>query len=132
MLGQVAYHLLSAAHSTRAPWPVTVLVACLPVITLGFGVALAHLMRADLSPHAAAEADAVQVHEGAAVQDAERVSRDWPPAELDASAAFSAPRSAEPLRVTPACSDKWLSHRRLSLVRLRKALAGKGSCVVDM
>ncbi len=44
MLGQVAYHLLSAAHRARAPWPVVVVVACLPVITLGFGAALAHLL----------------------------------------------------------------------------------------
>ena len=29
MLGQVVYHLLSAAHATRAPWPVVVLVSCL-------------------------------------------------------------------------------------------------------
>ena len=47
MLGQVGYHLLSAAHRTRAPWPVVAAVACLPVITLGFGAALAHLLRAD-------------------------------------------------------------------------------------
>jgi hypothetical protein len=46
MLGQVAYHLLSAAHQARAPWPVVVVVACLPVITLGFGAALAHLLHA--------------------------------------------------------------------------------------
>ena len=45
MLGQVVYHLLSAAHSTRAPWPVVVLVSCLPVVTLGFGAALTHLLR---------------------------------------------------------------------------------------
>lgn len=47
MLGQVVYHLLAAAHRTRAPWPVVVLVACLPVITLGFGAALTHLLRSD-------------------------------------------------------------------------------------
>ena len=47
MLGQVAYHLLSAAHRARAPWPVVIAVACLPVITLGFGAALAHLLHAD-------------------------------------------------------------------------------------
>ena len=46
MLGQVVYHLLAAAHAQRAPWPVTVLVACLPVVTLGFGAALTHLLRA--------------------------------------------------------------------------------------
>lgn len=47
MLGQVVYHLLAAAHATRAPWPVTVLVSCLPVVTLGFGAALTHLLRAE-------------------------------------------------------------------------------------
>jgi len=45
MLGQVAYHVLAAAHATRAPWPVVVLVSCLPVCTLGFGAALTHLLR---------------------------------------------------------------------------------------
>jgi hypothetical protein len=40
MLGQVVYHLLTAAHAHRAPWPVVVLVSCLPVVTLGFGAAL--------------------------------------------------------------------------------------------
>lgn len=45
MLGQVVYHLLAASHATRAPWPVVVLVSCLPVVTLGFGAALTHLLR---------------------------------------------------------------------------------------
>lgn len=49
MLGQVVYHLLSAAHATRAPWPVVVLVSCLPVVTLGFGAALTHLLRDDVA-----------------------------------------------------------------------------------
>ena len=44
MLGQVVYHLLAAAHAARAPWPVVVLVSCLPVVTLGFGAALTHLL----------------------------------------------------------------------------------------
>lgn len=35
VFGQVAYHLLSAAHAARAPWPVVVLVSSLPVIVLG-------------------------------------------------------------------------------------------------
>ncbi len=46
MLGQVVYHLLAAAGAQRAPWPVVVLVSCLPVATLGFGAALTHLLRA--------------------------------------------------------------------------------------
>jgi hypothetical protein len=45
--GQVTYHLLSAAHFTHAPWPVTMLVACLPVAVLGMGAALAHLVRSE-------------------------------------------------------------------------------------
>lgn len=53
MLGQVVFHLLSAAHATRASWPVVVLVSCLPVVTLGFGAALTHLLRtADDAPEA--------------------------------------------------------------------------------
>ena len=43
--GQIAYHLLAAAHSVRAPWPVVVLVSSLPVVTLGFGAALTHLLK---------------------------------------------------------------------------------------
>jgi hypothetical protein len=42
-LGQIAYHLMSAAHLTVAPWPITTVVSCLPVVVLGFGAALAHL-----------------------------------------------------------------------------------------
>src|SRR5262252_7124796 len=45
MLGQVVYHLLAAAGATRAPWPVVVLVSCMPVTVLGFGAALTHLLR---------------------------------------------------------------------------------------
>jgi hypothetical protein len=44
MLGQVIYHLLAAAGRDRAPWPVVVLVSCMPVMTLGFGAALTHLL----------------------------------------------------------------------------------------
>jgi hypothetical protein len=43
--GQVAYHLMTAAGITRAPWWITTLVACLPVAVLGTGAALAHLIR---------------------------------------------------------------------------------------
>jgi hypothetical protein len=50
-LGQVAYHLLSAAHVTRAPWQITTVVACLPVAVLGMGAALAHLIH-DTNPEA--------------------------------------------------------------------------------
>ncbi len=47
MAGQVAYHLLAQAGSARAPWPITTIVSCLPVLVLGMGTALAHMLRAD-------------------------------------------------------------------------------------
>jgi hypothetical protein len=56
MLGQVAYHVLSASHASRAPLPVVVLVSCMPVVTLGFGAALTHLLRAPVpAPETACE-----------------------------------------------------------------------------
>jgi hypothetical protein len=45
MLGQVVYHLLAAAHVTAAPWPIVVMVSCMPVVVLGFAAALTHLLR---------------------------------------------------------------------------------------
>lgn len=47
MAGQVAYHLLAQANVARAPWEITTVVACLPVLVLGMGSALAHLIRGD-------------------------------------------------------------------------------------
>ena len=47
-LGQVAFHLLAAAHWDEAPWPVVVVVACLPVVTLAFAATLIHMTRADV------------------------------------------------------------------------------------
>jgi hypothetical protein len=54
--GQVAYHLLPQAGVTRAPWEVTTVVSCLPVLVLGMGSALAHLLRSDASALASAQA----------------------------------------------------------------------------
>jgi hypothetical protein len=47
MAGQVAYHLLAQAGVTRAPWAITTIVSCLPVLVLGMGTALAHMLHAD-------------------------------------------------------------------------------------
>jgi len=47
MAGQIAYHLLAQAGATRAPWEITTVVSCLPVLVLGMGAALAHLLHAD-------------------------------------------------------------------------------------
>jgi hypothetical protein len=54
MAGQVAFHLLAQAGAARAPWPITTIVSCLPVLVLGMGTALAHMLRADAAangPH---------------------------------------------------------------------------------
>ena len=50
MAGQIAYHLLTQAGMTRTPWEITTAVSCLPVLVLGMGTALAHLLRAARSP----------------------------------------------------------------------------------
>jgi hypothetical protein len=47
MAGQVAYHLLAQAGQARAPWTITTIVSCLPVLVLGMGTALAHMLRDD-------------------------------------------------------------------------------------
>jgi hypothetical protein len=47
MARQVACHLLAQAGITRAPWPITTLVPCVPVLVLAMGTALAHMLRAD-------------------------------------------------------------------------------------
>ena len=61
-LGQITYHLLAAAHVTVAPWPIVIAVSCLPIVTLGFGMALVHLLRADdTTPETAPEALPVAV-----------------------------------------------------------------------
>ena len=46
-LGQIAYHLMTAAGMTTAPWWITTAVACLPVAVLGMGAALTHLLHTD-------------------------------------------------------------------------------------
>jgi hypothetical protein len=43
--GQIIYHLLAASHATAAPWPVVVVVSCMPVAVLGLAAALTHLLR---------------------------------------------------------------------------------------
>jgi len=47
MAGQVAYHLMAQAGMARAPWAITTVVSCLPVLVLAMGTALAHMLRAD-------------------------------------------------------------------------------------
>jgi hypothetical protein len=56
MGAQVAYHLLQNAHRTAAPWQITTAVSCLPVLVLGLGAVLAHMLHRDRTAAAAAEA----------------------------------------------------------------------------
>lgn len=46
-LGQIAFHLMESRGITEAPWQITTIVASLPVIVLGMGAALAHLLHRD-------------------------------------------------------------------------------------
>jgi Winged helix-turn-helix DNA-binding len=72
MAGQVIYHVLAASHAVRAPVPVVVLVSCLPVVTLGLGVSLAHLLREPVSAKPAPGASADPASERESGPDAER------------------------------------------------------------
>lgn len=42
---QITYHLLTRPDTGAAPWQITTVVACLPVVVLGMGAALGHLVR---------------------------------------------------------------------------------------
>lgn len=64
MLGQIAYHLLVTAELERTPWQIVTAVSCLPVLVLGMGAALGHMLHrdADAVPvPGTAEAEAVPV-----------------------------------------------------------------------
>jgi hypothetical protein len=75
MAGQVAYHLLAQTGMTRAPWPITTVVSCLPVLVLAMGTALAHMLRAD----ADADADADDTPDSRAGPPAVLRSLSWSP-----------------------------------------------------
>ena len=92
MLGQVAYHLLAAAHAARAPWLVVVLVSCMPVVTLGFATALTHKLHGGPDPEPYGPPDDIRMDEfpadlppePAPVRPARRERRALPPAaEVD-------------------------------------------------
>lgn len=65
-LGQIAYHLLEVGQHKHAPTWITTLVACFPVLVLGLGATLAHLIHRDGENESVAQAtdlDAVQATE---------------------------------------------------------------------
>ena len=75
MAGQVVYHLMTQAGMVRAPWPVTTVVSCLPVLVLGMGTALAHMLRAD--------AEAMDAPDSRIGQSAVLRSLSWPSEDQD-------------------------------------------------
>jgi hypothetical protein len=101
MGGQVAYHLLAQADQARAPWAITTIVSCMPVLVLAMGTALAHMLRGDV---AAADTPGGRAEEPAAAR-----SPDWAPEDQhagrpdhDQAAGTTArtshpPRTSEPL-----------------------------------
>ncbi|KAA2266985.1 hypothetical protein F0L68_00140 [Solihabitans fulvus] len=46
---QIASHVMAAATVTSAPWPVTTLVACVPLLVIGLATGLATLVKRDAS-----------------------------------------------------------------------------------
>ena len=124
MLGQVVYHLLAAAHATRAPWPVVVLVSCLPVVTLGFGAGLAHLLRVpddgETAPEAAPEEAPQVAPEDASEPVPDVVSSPVPMVPIDAeSAALIA------LRATLAAGNGYSNNQLMTKFGLTRAQASK-------
>ena len=75
MAGQVACHLMAQAGTTRAPWAITTVVSCLPVLVLAVGTALAHMLRAD--------AEAVDAPDSGAGPPAVLRSLSWSPQNQD-------------------------------------------------
>jgi hypothetical protein len=90
MAGQVAYHLLAQAGAARAPWPITMVVSCLPVLVLGMGTALAHMLHADAKaadgPDGRSGQPAVLRSVSWSSGDRAGPGRRWPEADRDRSA----------------------------------------------
>src|SRR5947209_297017 len=95
MAGQVAYHLMAQAGMARAPWPVTTIVSCLPVLVLAMGTTLAHMLRAD----AAAERLPLGREDQIRPRSSARFggNQDGPHADQDRGAG-GRPRSSPPVR----------------------------------
>lgn len=125
--GQIAYHLMSAAGLRSAPWWITTIVACLPVLVLGMGSILAHLVHAD---GVTAERLAIQT---AAETEAARVEAEWAErarlAEEEArkveAEAVRMEAEAEAAKAAEAAAAAALERERLRAERLARQAAGK-------
>jgi hypothetical protein len=132
MAGQVAYHLLAQSGATWAPWPVTTIVSCLPVLVLALGTALAHMLRADApvdapdsnepGPIPARSQDRSAGDQSEQDQDHATDDRSGPPEDTSPPQ----PESAAGVRTTgPKPSDTWPEIDRARLIALSLAAANK-------
>lgn len=106
--GQIAYHLLEVSHAAtinaaetkaaknaaeavHAPWWITMLVSCLPVLVLGMGAALHHMLRSDAHATPTHQDDqqtaAEQTDTGTAAADADLAQVSGPSATIPDRAA---------------------------------------------
>ena len=120
MAGQVAYHLLTQAGVTRAPWEVTTVVSCLPVAVLGMGSALAHLVRSD-----AASAD-VQIQAGALQSGDQKLAEQRPPEPTARPPARMRPSEAYTAAARVIASGQRVSRRSLRSAGLHGSNADLG------
>jgi len=135
MAGQVAYHLLAQAGAAQAPWPITTVVSCLPVLVLAMGTTLAHMLRADAASHAPDSQNTGPVMAWSADQPArdrhgpERVRADGPDNGSGPSAVIrndSLGRPGGDARTT--APERWSAERQMGQARLiarRLTAAGK-------
>jgi hypothetical protein len=117
MAGQIAYHLLAQAGAARAPWPITTIVSCLPVLVLAMGTTLAHMLRADATdsaPDSPAEGPATPP------SPADRSGPDTDQAAGSEALTGSGPRTTRP---GPRAAQQQLDHARL--IGLKLAATGK-------
>jgi hypothetical protein len=130
VLGQVAYHLLAAEHSTQAPWPVVVLVSCLPVVTLGFGAALTHLLRVPTVSEEADESEQERQEDAPEARRATQLGAPWPSVHGDAQSAAAAAMRAT-LEAGNPLSGRQLEARfrltRAEATRVRQAVLAEAT-----
>jgi len=133
MAGQIAYHLLAQAGAARAPWPITTIVSCLPVLVLAMGTALAHMLRADATD-SAPDSPAERLATPPSPSDRSRPGPDQetgsealtgsgPPAGTRVSAHQNHSSAARTARPDPRTAQQRLDHARL--IGRRLAAAGQ-------
>jgi hypothetical protein len=140
MAGQVAFHVMDQDHVTRAPWVITTLVSCLPVLVLGMGTALAHLLREDAAtaghPQTSAPGPATrgplawspagQPGDQPDQNPSDRTTGEpCPPGRTKARSRHDHHAVAEPVAPVPHAAELGIEHAR----RMARELAGAGQRV---